>query len=194
MKIEKDITLTDGKVLLRVCRPEDAQEHYDAVRESIAELSMWTAWANDDFSLDDSRTWLKACSAMWDKGAEYNFVIVQPETKALMGWCGLNRIDYQNMVANIGYWVRKKHCNNGVASSAAQLLAKFGFERLHFNRIEIIAATGNKASQRVAEKTGATREGVLRNLISVHGKILDGVMFSLIPRDIIGEKKDAAVS
>jgi RimJ/RimL family protein N-acetyltransferase len=193
MKIEKDITLTDGRVWLRFCRMEDAQEHYNAVRESIAELSMWAGWANDDFSLDDSHTWLKACSTLWDKGAEYNFAITQPQTKVIMGWCGLNRIDYQNMVANLGYWVRKKYCNNGIASSAAILLAKFGFEKLHFNRIEIVAATGNKASQRVAEKTGATREGILRNLISVHGKIHDGVMFSLTPGDILGEKKNASV-
>lgn len=194
MKIEKDITLTDGKVLLRTCRMEDALEHCNAIHESITELMKWTAWANNDYSVEDSQIWLKACITMWEKGAEYNFVIVNPETNKLIGWCGLNRIDYQNMVANLGYWVRKKYCNNGVASSAALLLARFGFEKLYFNRIEIVAATGNIASRRVAEKTGATREGIMRNVMSVHGRILDGVLFSLIPGDLLEENKNEAVS
>jgi RimJ/RimL family protein N-acetyltransferase len=47
-----------------------------------------------------------------------------------------------------------------------------------------MAATGNKASQRVAEKAGAVREGILRNRITVHGRVLDAVVFSLIPPDL----------
>ncbi len=185
MKIEKDIVLSDGKVLLRCCRIEDAQEHCDAVHESLGELMMWMPWANENYSVDDSRTWLKACSTVWDKGMEYNFAIVNPLTQKIIGWCGLNRIDYQNMIANLGYWIRKQDCNQGIASAAALLLARFGFEKLHFNRIEIKAAKDNIASQRVAEKTGAVREGILRNLINQQGRVSDGVMYSLIPSDII---------
>ena len=185
MKIEKDIVLSDGRLLLRCCRTEDAQEHFNAVHESLDELMKWMSWANEDYSVDDSRTWLKACSTIWDKGMEYNFTIINPATQKIMGWCGLNRIDYQNMDANLGDWIRKNDCNQGVASAAALLLARFGFERLHFNRIEIKIAKGNTASQRVAEKIGAVREGVLRNMLFEHGKILDGVMYSLIPADIM---------
>jgi RimJ/RimL family protein N-acetyltransferase len=191
MRIEKDITLSDGKVLLRCCRIEDAQEHCNAVHESLDELMKWMPWVSANYSVDDSLTWLKACSTIWDKGMEYNFTIVNPLTQKPMGWCGLNRIDYQNMIANLGYWIRKQDCNRGVASAAALLLARFGFERLHFNRIEITAAIDNTASQRVAEKTGAMREGVLRNLINQHGRIFDGVMYSLIPSDIMREENGA---
>ncbi len=188
MKIEKDITLSDGKVLLRCCRMEDAQEHCNAVHESLDELAEWMTWANDSYSVEDSRTWLKACATIWDKGMEYNFTITNPVTQKIMGWCGLNRIDYQNMAANMGYWIRKQNCNQGVASAAALLLARFAFERLHFNRIEIKIAAGNTVSQRVAEKIGAVREGVLRNMLFEHGKIIDGVMYSLIPADIQREE------
>ena len=43
-----------------------------------------------------------------------------------------------------------------VATAAALLVARFGFDELGLQRIEIIAAVSNKASQRVAEKIGAT--------------------------------------
>ncbi|GAI29263.1 unnamed protein product, partial [marine sediment metagenome] len=71
-----------------------------------------------------------------------------------------------------------------VASAAVRLLAQFGFKKLKLNRIEVKAAVGNKASQRVAEKIGAKREGILRNRMVVHDRVYDMVMFSLIPEDL----------
>ncbi len=48
------------------------------------------------------------------------------------------------------------------------------------DRIEILAAVGNKRSQRVAQKLGASREGLLRNRLVIHGQAHDAVVFSLI--------------
>ena len=72
-----------------------------------------------------------------------------------------------------------------MATAAARCLAAFGFRQLGLLRIEIVVATANTASQRVAEKLGATCEGVLRNRILVRDRVHDAVMFSLIPSDRI---------
>jgi len=53
-----------------------------------------------------------------------------------------------------------------------------------FNRVELFAATGNTASQRVAEKSGFVREGVARNSGFTHSGQQDMVMFSLVPADL----------
>lgn len=71
-----------------------------------------------------------------------------------------------------------------MATTATLLLARFGFSEFELNRIEFVVATGNKASQRVADKVGATREGVLRNRLVVRDKVYDAVIFSLIPQDL----------
>jgi RimJ/RimL family protein N-acetyltransferase len=42
-----------------------------------------------------------------------------------------------------------------------------------------VIAAGNLASQRVAEKAGATREGILRGRLILHDVAHDAVMFSL---------------
>ena len=85
-------------------------------------------------------------------------------------------------VVNLGYWVRSSRVKHGIATAAALLLADFGFKELKLNRIEILAAVENHASQRVAAKAGAMREGILRNRLLLHGKIHDAVIFSLIPK------------
>ena len=56
-----------------------------------------------------------------------------------------------------------------------------------FERLELRAATGNLASQRVAEKAGFTREGVLRNAGYVHDGRVDMVVYALVRGDPLDE-------
>jgi RimJ/RimL family protein N-acetyltransferase len=60
----------------------------------------------------------------------------------------------------------------------------WAFESTELVRLEIVVATGNTASHRVAEKVGAIREGVLRRRLLLHGHPHDATMFSLIRDDI----------
>ncbi len=96
----------------------------------------------------------------------------------------MNNLNLLDKVANLGYWVRTSQTQQGIATIATRLLARFGLKELKLNRIEIIAATDNDASQRVAEKAGAIHEGVLRNRLVVHENVYDMVIFSFIPPDL----------
>ena len=70
---------------------------------------------------------------------------------------------------------------------ATLLVARWAFESVGLERIEIVAATGNHASQSVAERVGATREGIARKRLNVHGVQHDAVVFSLIRGDLLVE-------
>jgi RimJ/RimL family protein N-acetyltransferase len=73
---------------------------------------------------------------------------------------GLDQITVDG-TADIGYWVRTSQTGLGLATAAVRLVARFGFEDLGLRRLEMLIATDNLASRRVAEKVGATFEGVL---------------------------------
>jgi RimJ/RimL family protein N-acetyltransferase len=118
----------------------------------------------------------------WEVGTAYQFAITDSREDSFLGGCGLNKINEIDKVANLGYWVRSSRVKQGIATTATALLAQFGFRKLKLNRIEILVAIENKASQGVAVKAGAMREGILRNRLLLHGKIHDAVMFSLIPK------------
>ena len=182
--MEKEIKLTDGMVLLEPYQISDVERLYQAARESITEMSPWMPWCHADYSIEESRAWVESQAEVWEKGTDYDFVITDAKDGSFLGGCGLNHIDYKNRIANLGYWVRTSRTKRGVASAAVRLLAQFGFGKLKLNRIEIMAAVGNEASQRVAEKTGAAREGILRNRMVVHDRVYDMVVFSLIPEDL----------
>ncbi len=181
--IKRGFSLTDGIVSLRPYRPSDADETYQAIRESLAELSPWLPFAHQDYSAKESRAWIKQRPGEWKKGTAYEFAIFGANDGSYLGGCGINRIDYNNLLANLGYWIRTSRTGHGAASAAARLLAGWGLKELGLKRIEIVVATDNIRSQRVAEKAGAKREGISRNRILVHDKTYDAVMFSLIPPD-----------
>jgi ribosomal-protein-serine acetyltransferase len=178
------LELTDGKVTLRPYRTEYIEETHKAIRESLAELSPWLPFAHKDYSIKESRSWIKKRPAEWKKGIAYDFAILDAADKSYLGGCGINKIHKIDRYANLGYWVRTSRTGRGVATAATLLLAKWGFVALNLNRIEILVATANQRSLRVAEKAGARREGVLRNRINIRDKMHDAVMHSLIPGDI----------
>jgi ribosomal-protein-serine acetyltransferase len=186
--MQDEVILTDGSITLRPFRPGDVLPLYQAVRESLPELMPWMPWAYSDYSIKDSRKWVELCARTWAKGKEYNFVILDSGDGTVLGGCGFNQVRLRAHFANLGYWVRSKYTGKGVATAAAVLVARFGFNELGLAHIEVGAATGNVASQRVAEKIGATRQGIQKRKIAFRDKVYDRVVFSLTPQDLENRK------
>jgi ribosomal-protein-serine acetyltransferase len=175
--------LSNGLVKIRCYEPTDVPLLFEAVRESIAEVSRWLSWCHPDYAIEESLEWVLKCQKSWDDGLEYNFAIFDLSSETLVGSVGLNQLDRQNRLANLGYWVRKGWTGRGIATAATQLAAKFGFRELGLTRLEITAAVENKGSQKVAQKLGAVREGVLRKRLVVNGKSYDAVISSLLANE-----------
>ncbi|MDB6021843.1 MAG: rimL [Pedosphaera sp.] len=175
--------LSDGFVMIRRYRLDDIPLNFAAVRESIKELSPWMPWCHENYSVDDATDFISTRDAKWENGDEYEFAIFHVKDGVFLGGVGLNHVDRTDKCANLGYWVRSGWTRRGVASAAVRLIARFGLQELGFNRLEIIAAAGNQASQRVAEKAGAKREGILRKRVWLHGMAHDAVMNSLVAED-----------
>jgi RimJ/RimL family protein N-acetyltransferase len=169
--------------MIRPCQPPDAEPVYEAVRESMKELSPWMPWCHRDYGIEDSRIWFGARSGLWQKGLEYDFLIADRAEGRPLGICSLNNLDRENRLANLGYWVRTSQVRQGVATACVPLVARFGFEELNLNRIEILAAAGNIPSQGLAKKIGAIREGRLRKRLVVRDHVYDAILFSLLPED-----------
>jgi RimJ/RimL family protein N-acetyltransferase len=84
-----------------------------------------------------------------------------------------------------GYWLARSERGRGIVPDALRTLSRYGFEELGLARMELITDPDNHSSQRVAEKVGYQREGVLRShLLHPDGRRRDSVMFSLLPGEL----------
>jgi RimJ/RimL family protein N-acetyltransferase len=159
--------------------PADAIDLASAVVESAQELGQWMGWCHPAYSLDEAQSWIKMQQELTRQGLAYEFAIRDREGRYL-GGCGVNQFNIANRFANLGYWVRTSEMGRGVAPAAARLVATEVFLRTDLVRLEIVCAVGNMRSQRVADKVGAVREGILRRRLAIPNGASDAVMFSLV--------------
>jgi len=176
--------LRGPRVLLRAARDTDADEFVRATIESVATVGRWMGWARPDYTLEDALAWIAFCREARSGGEAYEVVICDPTDGRLLGGCGLNNIDRLHRRANLGYWIRASAEGRGLASSAAETLARAALRDGGLVRIEIVADVRNVGSQRVAEKIGAVKEGVLRSRIQLRGEAHDAIGYSLIAQDL----------
>jgi RimJ/RimL family protein N-acetyltransferase len=164
-------------IAIRPFTSADAPALVEAVRESIVELEPWMPWCHPGYSLADAAAFIRSAMEGFAKRTAFEVAITSGRT--IVGVSGLNQLDNTNLRANVGYWVRSTATRRGVATSAVGLVRRWAFASTDLVRLEILVATANVASQRVAEKAGAVREGVLRRRLLIHGGSHDAVMFSL---------------
>ena len=176
--------LTDRSIMIRRYRDSDAALLYEAVRESIPEVSKWLPWCHETYSIEESREFVAARKLASQGDEWYSFAVLDTDSEKFLGGVGINFINRVHQMANLGYWVRTSAAGRGVATAATRLAARFGFEQLGLQRIEIVAAIDNVASQRVADKAGATREGILRKRLLINGRPHDAVLYSLVRGDL----------
>lgn len=179
-------TAPNHTIGIRPYQVEDAQALCDAVIESMPNVSRFLPWNIVNYTPQTARDWIETRPNAWQKADQYSFIIYNTQTGCFLGGLEIDHVDLQlHKCANLGYWVRTSELNKGIARVAASLGARFAFEELHLNRLEIIMDINNIPSRIVAEKIGAKQEGILRNRMRHHGVPHDAYMYSLLPGELI---------
>jgi RimJ/RimL family protein N-acetyltransferase len=181
--LESFIFFTDGVVTVRPFQKEDAPEIHAAVSESQNETSFWLVDLKG-LSLSDVQEYIASQPEIWNEDQAYNFVILESSSNKILGGCGLNQINRRHRSCALYFWIRTSATRRGFATRAVVLMARFAFDSLGMQRMEIDIEPDNLAGLRVAEKSGAISEGYLRSRFFHHGEPKDAVVFSLVPEDM----------
>ena len=73
----------------------------------------------------------------------------------------------------------------GIATQALETICRWAVDELRLGRLELATDPDNHASQRVAEKAGFQREGIMRSALEYRdGSRRDSVFFSLLPDEL----------
>lgn len=82
------------------------------------------------------------------------------------------------------YWLDQSRRGTGIASEALDVVVHWVFQDFDIVRVQLVTHLDNQASQRVAERCGFQREGVLRAWEPVKDSQPDVVMFSRLADDM----------
>ena len=130
------------------------------------------------YTVDDANAWVELTSA---QEPPTNFAVVMQEAVGGIGFSLQN--DIARVSAEIGYWLSSSHWNKGVMTAAVRAVTDYAFTRFSLTRVFAVPYATNIASQRVLEKVGYVREGVLRRSVIKNGAVLDQIVYAITDRD-----------
>jgi RimJ/RimL family protein N-acetyltransferase len=170
-------------VALRPWRDDDVPERMMAFADPLVQRYSWTH--NERYTEAHARDFFDSLQQARLEERELGFALVSPDDDTdVLGGGSLHAIELPEARAAVGYWLAPHGRGRGVATHATRLLARWGFERLGLERLELTCAPDNPASQRVAERCGFTREGVLRSHMRFKGGRRDTIVYSLLPGEL----------
>jgi RimJ/RimL family protein N-acetyltransferase len=167
--------LVGGPTALRPWRDSDRPSLVAACQGP--EIARWTR-VPSPYGDADARAYLLARYDAAGGGVSAPFAIVAAaDDEQLLGSISLMQIVWEHARAEVGYWLSAEARGHGHAARAVGLICAWGSDALGLERIDLLAATGNRASQQVAERAGFTREGMLRAHMQGREGQLDMVVY-----------------
>jgi RimJ/RimL family protein N-acetyltransferase len=103
--------------------------------------------------------------------------------KRFVGMALAPAIDPEDGEVELGYIVPRAARGRGVATEMLRRLTRWALDEAGAQRIVLIIDVRNAASERVAERCGYVREGVMRSVHHKQGKRIDAGLWSRLPSD-----------
>lgn len=129
-------------------------------------------------SVEFAENFVKGTMQRNKDGMEYAFVII--ENNQVIGRIGVYKIDNQNRLGEIGYWIIERVQGKGIVTKICKTIIDFCFKDLELNRIEIKCGTANIKSKKIPEKLNFSREGIIRQGELLYDKFIDLNLYSLL--------------
>jgi RimJ/RimL family protein N-acetyltransferase len=175
--------LIDGETALRPWRDSDLPSLVAACQDP--EIVRWTR-VPASYGEADARAYLRQRYDSAFAGLTAPFAVVHTTGHQLLGSISLMRFSWEHARGEVGYWLAAAARGHGHATRAVRLVCAWGFSALRLERIDLMAATGNPSSQRVAQRAGFTRDAILRSYMRGTFERQDMVMFGLLKGEPTG--------
>ncbi|TKJ86253.1 GNAT family N-acetyltransferase [Paenibacillus sp. CFBP13512] len=146
----------------------------------LPEVTQHTAWGPNTEA--DTQAYVKEVIAQQQQSSrqDYEFAICLQHEATLIGGIGIH-VHQTN--AEIGYVLNPDHQGKGYVTEAAQAILTYGFETLDVHRIYATCRPANRASEKVMQKIGMTREGMMREHWYYKGEFHDSYLYSILAKE-----------
>jgi RimJ/RimL family protein N-acetyltransferase len=171
-----DDGIRDGELVVRPPHAGDV----DAVARAFADPELREAGNLPDLTPEELLETLPYLPVLAASGRLLPVVVLDATSNQIVGGGALHHLDSERAIVEIGYWLLPHARGRGVATRVARMLSEHAFS-LGVQRVEGYVNVGNDASDRVLERAGFTREGVVRSLPRPGGRRGDKTLYSLLP-------------
>jgi ribosomal-protein-serine acetyltransferase len=169
-----------GDAALRLVSMGDAEMLFALVDANRVYLRQWLPWVAGTTHLDHTKRWIEGALRQYatNDGFEAGICL----DGQIVGILGLNRINWANRSANIGYWLGEAFQGRGIVSMACQAVTSYAFSALNLNRVEIRAATMNHRSRAIPKRLNFEHEGTLREAEWLGDRFVDHEVYAMLAK------------
>ncbi|MCW2967730.1 MAG: GCN5-related N-acetyltransferase [Solirubrobacteraceae bacterium] len=151
---EDEIVGESPRLRLRRLRPGDI----DDVAAMVADPEQMRFYPAPK-SRDEADAWLARNLALYEQHGFGTWCLEALPDHSFAGYCGLRPLALDGrQEIELAWHVEKTHWNRGLATEAALMAARLGFERFGLQRLVAIIHPDNGPSRRVAQKLAMTQE------------------------------------
>ena len=158
-------TVETPRLHLRRPVPTDAECIFQAYAQD-REVTRYLEWV-PHASVEATRKFVSFCQDRWTSSVAFPYVITRKEDGELLGMIEVRPKGHR---ADFGYVLARSYWGNGFMPEAIAAVAKITLEHVTIWRMFATCDVENRASARALEKSGFSREGLLRRYI-VHPNI-----------------------
>jgi RimJ/RimL family protein N-acetyltransferase len=131
---------------------------------------------------DFAETWIETYEAARNDGTREGFAAISGDGE-FVGIGLAPTINRKDQEIELGYIVPAWARGRGVATEILRLLTVWAFGEVGALRAYLVIEVENRASERVAERCGYIREGVMRSIHLKQGRRVDAGLWSRLPSD-----------
>ena len=165
------------QISLRPLHKRDAEACYVNLTQRIYHT---TGGLPHPYTLTAAFSYIRKSQQARRKGTDEIFAIQNDTDGILVGMIGIHSLNSREGRAMLGYWIAKKEWGSGIATTAVGHALKFAFKEKRLQKVYAYVFVTNVASQRVLEKNGFVREGLLRRHFRVGRRYVDSYIFGLL--------------
>jgi RimJ/RimL family protein N-acetyltransferase len=178
----RPVTLANDHVSLEPLRPE----HAPALFAIGQDEATWRYMPRPAFTGEiDAAQWVSAMVNDMTAGIRVSYAVRRLSDQHIVGSTSLFDFHVPERSLELGYtWYAPPACRTAVNTATKLLLLTHCFETLGCHRVQLKCDTRNIPSQLAIERIGATKEGVLRRHMIVHGNYpRDSAYYSILPEE-----------
>jgi ribosomal-protein-serine acetyltransferase len=173
MKLQVNETIN-----IELINEKHAQPIFDMVDSNRDHLRVWLPFVDRMKSIAFAHNFIRGSMQRNQDGEEHAFVIVDGQTA--VGRIGVYKIDHQNKIGEIGYWIIESAQGKGIVTKACKAILDFCFDELKLNRVEIKCGTENSKSKAIPERFNFRHEGIIRQGELLYDQFIDLHLYSLL--------------
>jgi ribosomal-protein-alanine N-acetyltransferase len=186
---DKTTKIETTRLVLRAFTEKDRNDIFTIMKDK--EMSQYTPdeqWKG----LEDADEFLKLVFWLYDLDNEtfkYFFAVTDKKSNKLLGICGIGGVEYDRKQNEVFYHIGKSFWGNGYASEAAAAILEYSFKQLNLNKVISVVHKDNIASNRVMEKIGMKKLGVISGLAKEFDEFNGQYLYSLSKEEYINLHK-----